>query len=244
MPYTRVKICGITNLADARVAVEAGADLLGFILYPRSPRYVEPGKIKKIIKAITTELEDSGLKIGVAAGESPSPNLQSSILKFPRFVGVFVNEPLPRVAAILAEAGLDYAQLHGDETPEMVAALEGRGFKALRPADADAATAQAERYAGLGPAPGPRWLVDAYDPHEYGGTGKRADWHVAAELARRYPGLLLAGGLTPDNVAAAIRTVRPWGVDVSSGVERSPGQKDHEKVRAFIRHVREKETER
>ena len=239
MPYTRVKICGITNLADARVAVKAGADLLGFILYPKSPRYVEPEKIKKIIKAITAEIENSRLEIGAVAGESPPPNLQSSILNFPRFVGVFVNEPIAHVAAILEETELDYAQLHGNETPEMVAALAGRAFKALRPAGGDSAASMAARYAGLGPKDdqAPRWLVDAYDPHEYGGTGKRADWHVAADLARRYPGLLLAGGLTPGNVAVAIRTVHPWGVDVSSGVELSPGRKDHEKVRAFVQHA-------
>ncbi len=243
MPYTRVKICGITNLADARVAVEAGADLLGFILYPRSPRYVEPEVIREIVEGMKNEIKDSKLKIGATAGEFPPPNLQFSIFnfQFPRFVGVFVNEPIARVAAILEETGLDYAQLHGDETPEMMAVLEGRAFKALRPANADAAAAQAERYAGLGPKEdhAPRWLMDAYDPHEYGGTGKRADWHVAASLARRYPGLLLAGGLTADNVDAAIRAVRPWGVDVSSGVELRPGRKDHEKVLAFIRHVRE-----
>lgn len=235
MTHTRVKICGITNLTDARVAVEARADLLGFILYPKSPRYVAPDLIREIIDKI----KDSKLKIGVAADEPPPPNLQSSILNFPlpRFVGVFVNEPTQRVAEILAVTGLDYAQLHGDESPEMVAGFDGRAFKALRPTDASTAAAQAKRYAQLGPAGGPCWLMDAYDPHEYGGTGKRADWRVAAALARRYPGLLLAGGLTSDNVAAAIRAVRPWGVDVSSGVEVSPGRKDHDKVRAFVQQA-------
>ncbi|WP_141610152.1 phosphoribosylanthranilate isomerase [Litorilinea aerophila] len=213
-----VKICGITNLADARVAMEAGADLLGFIFYPKSPRYVEPEEAAHIVAGLRQEHDAARL---------------------PRFVGVFVNEPMGRVAALLAEIGLDYAQLHGDETPEQVASLPGHGFKALRPADNRQAEAEAARFASLGPADGPRYLLDAYDPAAYGGTGRRADWQVAASLARRYPGLLLAGGLTPANVATAVQAVAPWGVDVSSGVEAAPGRKDHDAVRAFIRQVRQ-----
>lgn len=235
MTYTRVKICGITTTSDARVAIEAGADMLGFILYPKSPRYVTPGVIAEIIK----EIKNSRLETEQLAAESHARNPQSSILNPPRFIGVFVNESSARVTEVLAEIGLDYAQFHGDEPPEMVASFAGRAFKALRPADAVEAEEQAQRFAALGPADGPRWMIDAYDPDEYGGTGKRADWSTAAELARRYPGLLLAGGLTPDNVGAAIGAVRPWGVDVSSGVEVAPGEKDHAKVRAFIEQTRQ-----
>lgn len=226
--HTHVKICGITNPFDARVAIEAGADMLGFILYPKSPRYVMPEMIAEIIREMREERMMGKLK------------LPPTRTRLPAFIGVFVNESAQRVDGMLAVAGLDYAQLHGDESPEMVTGFGGRAFKALRPADAAEAKEQAQRFASLGPADGPRWMIDAYDPDEYGGTGKRADWHVAADLARRYPGLLLAGGLTPDNVAAAVRAVRPWGVDVSSGVEVAPGKKDHAKVRAFVEQARQR----
>jgi len=211
----RVKICGITNRADAALAVEAGADLLGFIFYAKSPRYVEPDTVQEIITHVKA--------IRGQPAERP-----------PRFVGVFVNEPFERISAILTETGLDYAQLHSDEDPDLVKRFRGRAFKALRPDSASEARHEADEYAHLGPADGPRWLLDAYDPKAYGGTGKKADWTVAAQLAKQYPGLLLAGGLTPDNVADAIQTVQPWGVDVSSGVEAEPGRKEHARVRAFI----------
>jgi phosphoribosylanthranilate isomerase len=209
----RVKICGITNLTDAKAALAAGADLLGFILYAKSARHVEKTAVTRIVDA----LQRDGL-------------IHSGV----RLVGVFVNEPLTTVHGVLAETGLDYAQLHGDEQPEIVRALDGHAYKALRPASEQQATAEAAVYAALGPASGPRWLIDAYDPTAYGGTGHRADWPTAARLAEQYPGLLLAGGLTPTNVAAAVTAVQPWGVDVASGVERSPGHKNHEAVRAFI----------
>ncbi len=225
---TKVKICGITNTEDARVAVDAGADLLGFILYPKSPRYVEPAKIAEIV----TKIKDRRPKTGANA------DLQSSIFTPPLFVGVFVNEPLDTVQSILDAAGLDLAQLHGDEGPEMLAQLPGRAYKALRPATAEQALAEAKQFAVESDGQRPGLMIDAYDPKEYGGTGKRTDWHVAATLADQYPGLLLAGGLTPDNVAEAVRIVGPWGADVSSGVEAEPGVKDHDKVRAFVRAVR------
>ncbi len=222
MSDIRVKICGITHSADARAAIEAGADYLGFILYPKSPRYIAPEKIR-----------DLRLEIGDSLTRSPIPNPQSPAL--PRFVGVFVNESVERIREILALAHLDYAQLHGDEPPALLRQLAGKAFKALRPADAEVARDAAARFAPFGLDDGPQLFIDAYHPAEYGGTGKKADWHVAADLAQRYPRLMLAGGLTPGNVAQAIRAVRPWAVDVSSGVEASPGRKDHDAVRAFIR---------
>ncbi len=227
IPY--VKICGITNLADARVAVEAGADLLGFIFYPKSPRYVAPDTVAEIVR----EIRDWRLEINSASAnlQSPISNLQSPIAKF---VGVFVNESPARISEILTLAQLDYAQLHGNETPAMLTQLAGRAYKALRPASAEEAVVGADQFARLGPVDGPRVMIDAYDPNLYGGTGKTADWHVAAALARRYPGILLAGSLTAENVATAMQMVQPWGVDVSSGVEAAPGRKDHAKVRAFV----------
>ncbi len=207
---TRVKICGNTRLEDARQAVEAGADLLGFIFYPKSPRRISIGDARAISRALRGQ----------------------AIL-----VGVFVNEPIEAVEAALAEAELDLAQLHGDETLATVAAFGGAAFKAMK--SAMAAGASAEEYAGAGPTD-PNWpqlLLDADHATLYGGTGQRADEGLAATLSRQHR-LLLAGGLTPDNVAAAIAAVRPWGVDVASGVEAEPGRKDHARVRCFIEAVR------
>ncbi len=134
---------------------------------------------------------------------------------------------------MLNHCDLDLAQLHGEEDPELLALLAKRAFKALRPRSVVEAEADASRYARFGPGGGPDLLVDAYHPDARGGTGQAGDWNLAAGLARQHR-LLLAGGLTPGNVAHAIRQVRPWGVDVASGVEAAPGRKDHDQVRAFI----------
>lgn len=226
MTDIRVKICGITNRDDAQTALAAGADYLGFNLYPKSPRYISPEKIR-----------DLRMEIRDWESGKPISNLHSQIS--PKFVGIFVNETAQSIADILTFTGLDYAQLHGDEAPEFLQQLAGKAFKAARPADAESARDAASHFAPLGLDDGPQLLIDAYDPAEYGGTGKKADWHVAAELAQRYPRLMLAGGLAPGNVAQAIRAVRPWGVDVASGVEVSPGCKDHDAVRVFIRAAKE-----
>ena len=229
---TAVKICGITNVEDALVAVDAGADLLGFILYPKSPRYVEPDLIAEVISTIKErDLQGSVTK--------DSHDLRSSRASHPTFVGVFVNEPLVHIRQVLTLAKLDYAQLHGDEEPEMLSALAGQSFKVLRPETAEQAMVDAKRFAVASDVNGPKLLVDAYDPQLYGGTGKKTDWTVAAELARRYPGFMLSGGLDPENVANAVSAVQPWGVDVASGVEASPGRKDHEKVRQFIKQAKQ-----
>jgi phosphoribosylanthranilate isomerase len=220
---TRIKICGLTTLDDARCAAEAGADYLGFIFYEPSPRFVAPPQAAAIIAAIRAEW-------GPAA---------------PRFVGVFVDEPVGRVQAVLDEAGLDLAQLHGDEPPAEVARLAPRAFKALRPPSAAAAEAALAIYGDVlpgaastsGAAGMPQLLIDAFHPQQYGGTGTPADLAAARLLARRCR-LLLAGGLDPDTVGPAIEAVRPWGVDVSSGVERAKGVKDHDRLRALVRAVR------
>jgi len=236
MENTIVKICGLTNLADARVAVEAGADLLGFIFYVQSPRYVAPTEAAAIVRNLRNDQVTGwqGDKLKHSITQSPNYLISQS----PQFVGVFVNASVAEIEAIVTQVGLDFIQLHGNESAEWFVPLGGRAFKAVRPADAAAAQTQADHFVPLGCATGPALLIDAYDPTAYGGTGKQADWHVAAALARQYPGLLLAGGLTPENVAAAIHLVRPWGVDVGSGVEATPGRKDHRKVRQFVTEVK------
>ncbi len=212
---TIVKICGTTNLEDALVAAEAGADLLGFIFYPPSPRYVAPETVVAIVQEVRTIFADP-----------------------PLCVGVFVNAPAPEVKSVLERTGLDLAQLHGDESVEALQALEGRGFKAVRPKETAEALSLAALYAPLSSPSGPQLLIDAYHPHLYGGGGRRGDWDVAAAVAQRVERLLLAGGLTPENVAEAVSAVKPWGVDVASGVEATPGRKDPAKLRAFIAAVK------
>lgn len=203
----KVKICGITNEDDARVAVEAGADALGFILYRKSPRFVEAEAVKRII---------DGLPPFVAA------------------VGVFVNEDAAAVRRIMDECGLTLAQLHGDESATYCEGLGRPSMKALRLKDRGTFLALAEFQ---GRANVRAFVLDAFSDQAYGGTGQTVDWTLAAEAARASR-VLLAGGLTPDNVAEAIRQVRPYGVDVSSGVEVRPGKKDHVKVRTFIEAAR------
>ena len=237
----KVKICGLTNLADAQAAVAAGADLLGFIFFPKSPRYVPPERVREITRAL--ELDRRPPTAGgherqvTTVGTCPTLAVGGR-LSAVTTVGVFVDESSAAVAQILDFCGLDLAQLHGEEPPEMVTGdLHGRSYKALRPRSLDEALDLASRYAPLSSLEGeeyrPALLVDAYHPRLRGGTGETGDWGLAAALAGRYP-LLLAGGLCPANVVEAVRAVRPWGVDVSSGVESAPGQKDHAAMRAFI----------
>ncbi len=234
---TFVKICGLTNLADARVAVEAGADLLGFIFYEASPRYVKTETVREIV----TQLKESGVRSqesGVRSQESGVRHSSLLTLHSPLFIGVFVNESLGRVQEILDFCGLDAAQLHGDEPPQFVAALAGRAYKALRPPSREAGEAMVQAYLPCAPASSlPCLLLDAYHPTLYGGTGQVTDWSLAAEVATQHD-ILLAGSLTPENVAQAVRTVRPWGVDVSSGVEAEKGRKDWDKVREFIKNAK------
>jgi phosphoribosylanthranilate isomerase len=143
---------------------------------------------------------------------------------------------LEEVRSILEIAQLDLAQLHGDEPVHVLEQLNGRGFKALRPTSEMEAEVDAEWYVPYGPK-APVLLIDAYRKDQYGGTGHVADWSSATKLAQEHP-ILLAGGLTPDNVAAAVKQVRPWGVDVASGVEVSPGKKDAGKMRLFVERAR------
>jgi len=145
-----------------------------------------------------------------------------------KLVGVFVNSSVDEIKDILQTCSLDLAQLHGDETPEIFAQLAPHAFRAFRGIP--------ESNAGYERDEAPFMLIDAAVKGVYGGSGVTADWTAAAELAKKYP-LLLAGGLTPENVADAVRQVRPWGVDVASGVESAPGEKDAEKMSAFVRAI-------
>jgi len=214
---TRVKICGITNLNDARCAAQAGADFLGFIFYPKSPRYVTPEQVAPITQTLRAEF----------GAESP------------RFVGVFVSESVEFVQNVLETVGLDLAQLHGHEMPAEVQRLQSCAFKAIRPQTHQEALDAVDAYrASFSQDEAlPQMLVDAYHPNHYGGTGHLADLEMAQSVARRCR-LMLAGGLAPENVGSAIEQVRPWAVDVSSGVERAKGFKDHVRVRAFIEAAR------
>jgi phosphoribosylanthranilate isomerase len=205
-----VKICGLTNVDDALAAIDAGADYLGFNFYPKSPRCISMDSCARIAAQLVMH-HASGVTL----------------------VGIFVNEPPARVAAILDGCGLDLAQLHGEELPEHLTVLWGRAFKAFR-GMADGADYSA--FAKISPG-APALLVDAHAPNAYGGTGQVADWAAARALAAQFP-IFLAGGLTPENVADAIAQVDPWGVDVASGVESAPGRKDHIKVRAFVKVAR------
>jgi len=207
---TKIKICGIKTLNDALAAIEAGADYLGFNFYRRSVRFIE----KRACAEITSVLKKEHSQI--------------------KLVGVFVNALVEEIKDILDTCSLDLAQLHGDETAEMLKTLDGKAFKAFRGIP--------ESIDGFVRSESPAFLVDASVKGVYGGSGVTADWNGAAELAQKYP-LLLAGGLTPENVAEAVRQVKPWGVDVASGVESAPGEKDASKMKAFVRAVRNDENQ-
>jgi phosphoribosylanthranilate isomerase len=210
----KIKICGITTLDDALNAVENGADMLGFNFYPKSPRYIQPTACADLIEKLMARGCCKAL-----------------------MVGVFVNSGLIEIQGILNQCGLDLAQLSGDEPPELLASLGDRGFKALRPVDSAVLEAALKR---LTPRfQPPALLIDAYHPGSFGGTGQTADWSLAKSAARLKP-ILLAGGLTPENVVEAVKQVQPWGVDVASGVESAPGIKDPAKVAAFIRAAKGK----
>jgi phosphoribosylanthranilate isomerase len=192
-----VKICGITQLEDALAAVDAGANAIGFVFWPKSPRCIDPYRARAI------------------AAQLPP---------FVTAVGLFVNQPREYVNAVASLVRLGAVQLHGDETPECAASIAAPVIKALSVDDAQAWPA------------GATLLLDAHDPVQRGGTGRTIDWIAAAAIAARRR-VLLAGGLTPDNVADAIAQVRPFGIDVSSGVERAPGVKDHRRLKALFEAV-------
>ncbi len=199
MVGARVKVCGVTTVAQAVACADAGVDSIGVNLVASSVRRVEVARAREIAQAVGSRV----LVVAVVA------DLNAAAMR-----------------ALRDATGVGCLQLHGDETVDEVAALLPHAYKAVRvaaPADVDVAEAM----------PGEYVMVDAKVTGSLGGTGHTLDWNLVKELAKRRK-LVLAGGLTPDNVAAAIATCRPWCVDVASGVESAPGVKDLAKVRAFV----------
>lgn len=213
---TRVKICGITSLVDARFAAETGADMLGFNFVKSSPRKIDPADAAVICDALRD-----------AFGKD-----------CPLLVGIFVNAPVSDISAITNEAGLDAAQLSGDESDALIKELRGMAFKAIQPMNRAMALDDVTYFKPTFPADEqmPSLVLDAYHPQLRGGTGETASDEVALAVKAEVPRLMLAGGLNSDNVADRVARIAPWGVDVASGVEPDgmPGIKDHAKVKAFI----------
>ncbi len=210
---TLVKICGITTFEDALFAAEAGAHMLGLNFFKKSPRYLSPSDARTLAL-------DLRAKLGTRA---------------PLLIGVFVNEVVGRISVTMEEVGLNFAQLSGDESVEMLRELRGIGFKAIRPRSQSEAVMDVDYYGSAQVDPRiPSLLLDAHSAVLYGGTGERADVEIALALKEKTPRLMLAGGLNPENVGEAVKAARPWGVDVASGVESEAGKKDAGKVRAFI----------
>ncbi len=200
----RIKICGITNLEDALLAANLGADALGFIFFAKSPRRVAPEAARQIIRQLPP---------------------------FVVSVGVFVDEAAATVRDLADRVGLDWVQLHGAESPEYCRSLGRRVIKGFRIQDKDS-LAELAAFRGQVQA----LLLDTYKKGQTGGTGETFDWEMARQ-ARTYGPIVLAGGLTPANVARAIEIAQPQAVDVASGVEAAPGKKDPEKLRAFFESV-------
>ena len=197
-----VKICGITRLEDAQAAVDAGANAVGFVFWPKSPRRVDVERAREIASARPEDVTT---------------------------VGVFVDQPLHEVNDVARRVGLHAVQLHGSEDSEYVRAMTRPVIKAVAVVGSQTPDVNA-------------WpsnvtvLLDVHDPVKKGGTGQTIDWTVAASVASRR-NVLLAGGLTPQNVGDAIARVRPYGIDVSSGVEVEPGIKDHGRIKALFEAV-------
>jgi len=191
-----VKICGITQREDAVAAVRCGADALGFVFWPESPRCIDPYRARAIARTLPP---------------------------FVTTVGVFVNQPREYVSGVASLVRLGAVQLHGDETAAYASSMNVPVIKAVTVGDPQLSS----------------WsfattlLLDVHDAQKRGGTGRTVDWSAAASVAAQRK-ILLAGGLTPENVAEAVGRVKPFGIDVSSGVERSPGVKDHERLRALF----------
>lgn len=206
MLIVKVKICGITNLEDAQTAVDMGAELLGFNFYKASPRYIEPDKAAEIINKL------SG---------------------FVDIVGVFVNSSFDEIHNITENCGLNWIQMHGDETNEFcnrVGQLNVKTIKAIRVKDAGDIEKAKEYYTNA-------MLLDAFSPQKYGGTGIAFDWNIVGNIQKR---VFLAGGITCDNAVEAVN-LGVYGIDICSGIESEPGKKDHKKMQKLfdnIKHLR------
>ena len=199
----KVKVCGMTSLKDVLVAVEEGADAVGFIFYKKSPRSV----IMKIAREIVLELPP-----------------------FVDTVGVFVDESAVQINKTADYCNLDIIQLHGDESPTFCKRIQRKVIKAFRIKDMQSVK-KISSFQVSG------FLLDTFSENLHGGTGKVFDWNLVLP-AKKFGPVIMAGGLTPNNVQQAVRQVRPYGVDVCSGVESEPGIKDHKKVRAFLKNAK------
>lgn len=200
----KVKICGITNVEDAMMAAEAGADALGFMFYEPSPRH---------------------LKLSLAA------EVMRELPPFVARVGVFVNPAPDVVRRVIDECGINYVQLHGEEPPDFCTKFSVPVIKAFRIQNGDSlARLQGYRTSA--------WLLDSFVPGKPGGTGESFNWDLAVKAKNFGRPIILAGGLTPQNVGDAVTKVRPFGVDASSGLEVAPGKKDRTKVAKFIKHAK------
>ena len=201
----RVKICGVTNVADAALAVQLGADLIGLNFYHASPRYLSLEVARQIRVAIPMHVQ---------------------------CVGVFVNAKRQQIAALIEQLRLDLVQFHGDEQEDVLLGWPCQTIKAIR-------ISPEGEPPDIAQIPADYILLDTYKTGRYGGTGETFSWErVVPAIQRHKNRLILAGGLTPENVALAVQTVRPWAVDVASGVESAPGRKDQEKIRAFITNAK------
>ena len=214
---TWVKICGMTNLEDALVAVEAGADAVGFVFYEKSPRRISVEAAREIVEKLPEDVEK---------------------------IGVFVNEHEDSICAVADGAGLTAFQMHGDDEDPHVADLVVERRPSLKAfASVSMRGASPVGWASVwDPDVVHAFLVDSGSPSKHGGTGEVFDWRASVgtlDEIKRFGQLVLAGGLTPVNVGEAIGILQPWGVDVVSGVEARPGKKDPEKVRAFVKAVRD-----
>ncbi len=212
----RIKICGIREPEHALVAAESGADYIGMIFYEKAARYVPPEQAREIVRAVR------------AAGHPT------------QLVGVFVNEEPARMADVTNICSLDLLQLSGDEPWDLCGSLPAPANKVIRVLPGtcvDDVVEELDRELPAHAGRGGICMLESRVEGHYGGTGQRVDWALAAVTAKRHP-FLLSGGLDPDNVGEAVRQVRPWGVDVSSGIETG-GRKDPEKIRAFIEAVRD-----
>jgi len=201
---THVKICGITNLADARAAVRGGSDFIGFVFYAKSPRRVLPGKARSIIRKVPGRVKK---------------------------VGVFVNAPVAEVKRTAQTCGLDALQFHGTETAAYLRRFKGYTvIKAVRVKGPASVRALSRYRADF-------LLFDAFHEKAFGGTGKTFDWALLKRLKRLRRPFFVSGGLTPANIGALLARVRPYGVDVSSGVESRPGKKSPRLIRLFMNNL-------
>lgn len=213
---TKVKICGIKTYEDAMAAASAGADMIGMNFYKKSPRYLSPEDAVILASRLRAEMG----------------------AQMPILVGLFVNEIVGRISITMDQVGFSAVQLSGDESVELLRELHGTAYKAIRPRTAAEALDDVQYFAPGEPKNErlPSLLVDAYHPTLYGGSGRQTSIEVALVVKEKTARLMLAGGLTPENVGEVVQAVQPWAVDVASGVEieGQPGKKDAGKMRAFV----------